>query len=156
MFKAYSILFAAFEDFETVFPVPVTLAPDSSRFQCTMLDIRDDNIPEVREDLQMELRLVERDLAGQVRIPRSQVTIRIRDNDGRRIRRGDFAIDGGMYMEGMMLEFYLASGAQQLMFVGDTPVVDGNSLQAEFVMDSSFTSVNCRITGEENPIDCEI
>ena len=55
-----------------------------------------------------------------------------------------------------MLEFYLASGVQQLMFVGDTPVVDGNSVQAEFVMDSSFTSVECRITGEEDPIDCEI
>ena len=28
--------------------------------------------------------------------------------------------------------------------------------EAEFVMDSSFTSVECRIIGEEDPIDCEI
>ena len=81
-----------------MFLVLITLAPDSSRFQCTVLGIRDDTIPEVNEDLQMELRLVERDLAVHVRIPRSQVTIRIQDKNGRRIRRGDFIVDGGMYV----------------------------------------------------------
>ena len=71
----------ALEDFTTSFPVPVIVPPESPSFLCTVLGIHDDNIPEVNEDLQMELRLVERDLADQVRIPRSRVTIRIRDND---------------------------------------------------------------------------
>ena len=41
------------------------------------------------------------------------------------------------------------------MFVGDTPAVDGNSVKIEFVVGSSFTSVECRITSEQIPVDCK-
>ena len=75
------LLFAASQDFLTTFPVAITLVPNSPQFQCTTLDINDDSVVEGVEDLQMELRLVDQDLASQVDINRNQVTIIIQDND---------------------------------------------------------------------------
>ena len=34
--------------------------------------------------------------------------------------------------------------------------MDGNIVRAEFAMGASFTSVECRIQGEQDPVDCEM
>ena len=65
----------------TRFPVSITLNRDSPGFICSTLAINDDDIPELEEDLQVELRLVDRGLASRVEIPRSDLTIRLKDND---------------------------------------------------------------------------
>ena len=44
----------------------------------------------------------------------------------------------------------------QLMFVGNTPVVNGNSVTIELAVGSYFASVECQISGEQTPVDCEI
>ena len=59
----------------------ITLNRDSPGFICSTLAINDDDIPELEEDLQVELRLVDRGLASRVEIPRSDLTIRLKDND---------------------------------------------------------------------------
>ena len=65
----------------TRFPVSIMLNRDSPEFICSTLAINDDDIPELEEDLQVELRLVDRGLASRVEIPRSDLTIRLKDND---------------------------------------------------------------------------
>ena len=83
MCDSYNNIFSPYsaEDFKTEFPVLITLSPGSPTFLCTRLAINDDSISEITENLQMELCLVDTELADQVMLSSNQVNIIIQDND---------------------------------------------------------------------------
>ena len=81
MISPYLFSIVAAEDFVTMFPVSITLLPNTPPFLCTTLIINDDSITEARELFIMELELVDTELANQVSITRNQVRILIQDND---------------------------------------------------------------------------
>lgn len=64
----------------TKFPVSVSLGP-SPRIDCARLLLLDDSKAERTEELIVELRLTDPDLAGQVTISPSMTKIKIQDND---------------------------------------------------------------------------
>jgi hypothetical protein len=111
-------------DYTPALPVVQSLTA-STQMSCFTLTVVDDNTVEGTEDLTLELSMIT-SVTSVVILDPSQLTITITDNDE----------------------------DTRLFFVGDTPIVDGNTVSAAFTVGSSFTSVLCLISTQETPTDC--
>ena len=132
----------------------------STQMSCLTLTLRDDNVLEDTENLVLELATLDpsSEITNLVILDPSQIEITIADNDAGKILQnltGIFYYPDHKLLALTSLKIIVYIDIR-LFFVNDSPRVDDNRVSADFVVGSSFTSVNCRLTTRRRlQVDCK-